>query len=94
MPQLFRLKQNYPNPFNPSTTIAFSIAKPARVNLELYDLRGRKALTLLNEKMQPGEYEFTFDGAELASGLYFYRMTAIDDNNESHVFTKKLTLIK
>ena len=94
IPKVFSLSQNYPNPFNPSTTISFSIAKSSRVNLTLYDLLGRKVLILRDEKMQPGEYQFTLNASELASGLYFYRMTAIDDSNKSHVFTKKLTLIK
>lgn len=94
VPRVFRLRQNYPNPFNPSTTIAFSIAKSSKVNLTLYDILGRKVITLRDEKMQPGEYQFTFNATELASGLYFYRMSATDDDGESHVFTKKLTLIK
>lgn len=93
-PASIQLFQNYPNPFNLTTTLSFSIAKAARVNLAMYDLLGRKVLTLRDEKMQPGEYQFTLNVSELASGLYFYRMTAIDEDNESHVFTKKLTLIK
>ena len=94
VPIVFQLNQNYPNPFNPATNISFSIAKPARVNLTLYDLLGRKVLTMLDELKQPGEYKFTFDAAELASGIYFYRLSAIDNDNESHIFTKKMIILK
>jgi hypothetical protein len=94
VPEVFRLNQNYPNPFNPSTTISFSIAKSAKVNLTLFDLLGRKVITLRDERMQPGEYQFTFEAEDLASGVYFYRLFATDVDSKNHIFTRKLTLIK
>jgi photosystem II stability/assembly factor-like uncharacterized protein len=84
----FVLYQNYPNPFNPVTTIKFSIpsnVKPSlsagksemsNVKLIVYDLLGNEVATLVNEDKSPGEYEVTFDGSSLASGIYFYRLTA------------------
>ena len=94
LPKEFRLEQNYPNPFNPTTTISFSIAKSAKVKLTLFDLLGRKVLTLRDERMQPGGYKFTFEAADLPSGVYFYHLFATDVDNKNHVFTRKLTLIK
>jgi hypothetical protein len=95
LPKLCSLSQNYPNPFNPSTTIQFSIpvetmhASSARVTLKVYDVLGREVVTLVNETKQPGNYEVKFEGANLPSGVYFYKLTAGD-----FVQTKKLMLIK
>ena len=94
IPEVFRLNQNYPNPFNPTITISFSIAKSAKVNLTLFDLLGRKVLTLRDERMQPGGYKFTFEAADLPSGVYFYHLFATDVDSKIHIFTRKLTLIK
>ncbi len=73
------LYQNYPNPFNPSTKIRFSI--PVGTGhvpsiLKVYDVLGREVATLVNENLQPGSYEVTFDGTGLASGVYLYRLRA------------------
>ncbi len=76
LPENFGLKQNYPNPFNPSTKIEFQIPSSAFVELKVFDLLGREVATLANEEMQPGNYETTFDGEGLASGVYFYRLQA------------------
>lgn len=70
----FRLLQNYPNPFNPETTIQFSVKKPSRVVLKVYDLLGREVAHVVDRQYQPGVYEVTFDAAGLSSGLYFYRI--------------------
>lgn len=94
IPARFWLNQNYPNPFNPATTISFSIAKSAEVNLSLFDLLGRKVLTLRNEKMQPGEYKFRFEATDLSTGVYFIRLIATDGDRKNHVFIRKMTLIK
>lgn len=75
-PVQFRLEQNYPNPFNPSTTFEYTIIKPTHVRIRLYDDVGREVKTIVDQQMQPGAYKASFDGAKLASGVYFCRMQA------------------
>ena len=75
-PGLFTLEQNYPNPFNPSTYLEFSISKREFVNLKVYDLLGSEVTTLINEFKNAGRYTLKFDGSNLASGIYFYSITA------------------
>lgn len=84
IPQGFFLLQNYPNPFNPQTTITFSLSLPAWVSLRIHDLLGREVATMLdNRKYDAGTYAIFFDAlarqqgnSPLASGIYFYRLTA------------------
>jgi len=83
------LEQNYPNPFNPSTSISYSIPKSSFVTLKIYDVLGREIITLVNENKPIGNYSVHFNGSELVSGVYFYRVTAGD-----FVQTKKLILLK
>jgi len=75
-PYVFALEQNYPNPFNPSTQIPFSVQGSGLVSLKVYDVLGREVRTLVNQNLQPGRYEVTFDAAELAGGVYLYRLQA------------------
>jgi hypothetical protein len=84
-----KLNHNYPNPFNPVTKISYSIEKQGLVNLKIYDILGREIKTLVKEIKSPGEYIVEFNGANLASGVYFYRL-------EVNGFTdiKKMMLIK
>ena len=70
------LSQNYPNPFNPSTTIKYSIPKQSNVTLKVFDVLGSEVATLVNKEQPQGNYEVEFDGAELTSGIYFYRITS------------------
>ncbi len=70
----FQLLQNYPNPFNPGTTIPFELSMAGHVTLTVYDLLGRLVATLVDEKLIAGHYEIPFDGRQLASGVYFYRL--------------------
>lgn len=96
-PKEFRLMQNYPNPFNPSTTIKFTIpsvetlyrASLQQTKLVVYDILGREIKTLLNKPMQSGEYEIEFDGSDLPSGVYFYRLAS---GNFSE--TRKMVLLR
>ena len=90
----FYLYQNYPNPFNPSTNIKFWIPGHARndntkVSLKVYDILGIEITTLVNEEKPAGEYELTFDGTGLPSGMYFYILTA-----DGYSETKKMLLLK
>ena len=89
IPTVFSLSQNYPNPFNPTTTIQFGIPKEVKVTLKIYDAIGSEVATIVNEKLEPGYYQYQWNASTYASGVYFYRLTA-----ESFVSTKKLILIK
>ncbi len=70
----FNLAQNYPNPFNPATKIKFTLPHTEKSTLIIYDILGREVSVLLNREMSAGEYEVTFDGSSLPSGIYFYRL--------------------
>ncbi|MBN1634409.1 MAG: thiol protease/hemagglutinin PrtT [Ignavibacteria bacterium] len=74
IPDKYVLCQNYPNPFNPSTKIKFSIVKTGIVRLKVFDILGREVTTLINEKLNAGNYEVTFNASALSSGVYFYRL--------------------
>ncbi len=95
IPDKFYLSQNYPNPFNPVTNIEFGIAlasrsgKPGFVLLKIYDVLGRELVTLVNEIKEPGYYKIKLNASDLASGVYFYRMTAGD-----FVAVKKFVVMK
>lgn len=89
IPKEFALSQNYPNPFNPSATINFDIPKLSVVKLSIYDITGREIAVLVNEQLQPGSYNYKFDGSNFASGVYFYRLKAGD-----FVQVRKMVLIK
>ncbi|MDG5766228.1 endo-1,4-beta-xylanase [Balneolales bacterium ANBcel1] len=76
-PTQFRLHGNYPNPFNPTTQIRYEISDQANVSLKVYDITGRLVQTLVSNTTQtPGQYSVTFDGSNLASGVYLYRLQA------------------
>ena len=87
--RIFQLYPNYPNPFNPSTTIKFEIPRTSLVNLTVYDILGRQVSVLVNERRDAGVYEVSFDGSNLASGVYFYRLQA-----GTYVKSKKILLIR
>ena len=94
-PFKYKLKQNYPNPFNPVTTISFSLPVLSRVSLKVYDITGRLVDEILSLNIKAGNHELQFDGSKLASGLYFYKLTAeslISKNGYSNV--KQMLLIK
>ncbi len=76
VPERTELFQNYPNPFNPTTNLGFRIADFGFVSLKVFDVLGREVATLVNEEMRAGNYEKKFDGSDLASGVYLYRMQA------------------
>ena len=88
-PTEFSLAQNYPNPFNPKTIISYQIPELSFITLKIYDVLGNEIETLVNEEKPAGEYEVKFNGANLPSGIYFYRIIA-----GSYVETKKMVLLK
>jgi len=89
VPETFALEQNYPNPFNPTTEIAFALPKASQVSIEVYNLLGQKVATLLDAVKDAGSHTVSFDAKGLASGVYFYRLTA-----GAQVMTKKMMLMK
>lgn len=89
LPEEFRLSQNYPNPFNPVTTIKFEVPVASFTELSVYNLLGEKVAGLVNEMLEPGIYERHFDGSNLSSGLYIYRLEA-----EGTALTKSMMLLK
>ena len=101
-PASFALDQNYPNPFNPTTTIQFTLPNPAVVTLNVYNTLGQVVATVLdNEDMDEGEQEAEFDASGLGSGVYFYRIVAVnttDDGGDAvgqrFVSVKKMLLLK
>jgi len=74
MPTKYELAQNYPNPFNPSTKINYSIPVTGKVNLIIYNALGQEVIKLVNEVQEAGSYSVKFNGADLSSGIYFYRI--------------------
>ncbi len=88
-PTEFALQQNYPNPFNPTSVIEYSLPSSSHVLLELYNLLGQKIATLVNDVKAPGFYQVQVDGANLASGVYIYRLTA-----GQKTFVRKMALVK
>lgn len=88
-PNSHEIFQNYPNPFNPNTTIRYFIPNDGLVTIDIYNILGQKVLNLVNKEMKAGKYETEFNGSNLASGIYFYR---IDSGNFTE--TKKMLLLK
>lgn len=89
VPEKYDLKQNFPNPFNPVTKIQFNVPKSGFVNISVFDLTGRLITTLIKKNMNPGIFEVSFDGSNLPSGVYFYKLQSGDIT-----ITKKMTLVK
>ena len=89
IPKEFVLYQNYPNPFNSSTTIVYGLPEDVFVSIILYDCLGRTVITLVNEFQKTGNHQVVFESSNLASGLYFLRMTA-----GKWDLTKKMVLLK
>ncbi len=94
LPGEFKLDQAYPNPFNPGTTINYQLSANSRVTIKVYDILGREIKTLIDEDKAPGEYEVKFDASGLASGVYYYRVTATTRDGKTFMQAKKVSLIK
>jgi hypothetical protein len=95
-PSKYSLSQNYPNPFNPTTKIKFDVVRVGDVKIVVYDIMGREVQTLVNESLKPGTYEAAFDGSQLTSGVYFYKITVHHGGSSTGNFveTKKMLMIK
>lgn len=88
-PTSYELSQNYPNPFNPVTAIRFSIPKDQLVKLSIYDITGKEVAVLVNEVKRAGSYIVEFNAGNLASGVYFYKLSAGEFSS-----VKKMMLVK
>lgn len=88
-PDGFSLRQNYPNPFNPTTQIEYNLPEAGEVRLEVFNMMGQQVAMLVNGTQSAGSHTVSFDGSELASGMYLYRLTA-----GTQVLTQKMTLVK
>lgn len=93
-PVEFSLSQNYPNPFNPTTTINFSLAANARVELKVFDVLGQEVVTLINQQMESGYHEVLLNAAQYSSGVYFYRIEANGIDGKNFTSVKKMILTK
>jgi N-acetylneuraminic acid mutarotase len=88
-PRNYALDQNFPNPFNPSTTIKYELPQSSVVRLSVYDILGREVSVLVNDRREAGVHEVTFDGSNLSSGVYLYRLQA-----GTFVEAKKLSVLR
>jgi len=85
----YKLFQNYPNPFNPATKISYKINIEGYVVLQVYNLVGQVIKVLVSETQTPGRYEVEFDGSELTSGVYLYKLQI-----NGFTSVKRMTLLK
>lgn len=88
-PKEFALNQNYPNPFNPTTNIQYDIPNDVLVSIKVYDMLGREVAELVNEVKNAGRYIVGFNGSNLSSGIYYYKIKA-----GSFEQTRRMVLIK
>jgi hypothetical protein len=94
VPGKFAISQNYPNPFNPTTKINYDLPFDSKVSIKLFDMSGKEVSSLVNNAaLSAGYYTVQFNGANLASGIYFYTISA-QGPSEKFVSTKKMVLVK
>ncbi len=89
LPSGFELAANAPNPFNPSTTISFRLPETGEASLRVHDLQGREVAVLADGLLSSGEHQLTFDGSNLASGVYLYTLS-----QGAYSETRKMVLVK
>jgi hypothetical protein len=96
IPTTYELSQNFPNPFNPTTTIRYGLPAPSSVTLKVYNILGQEVTTLVNGIVESQGYKaVVFDGKNLASGVYYYRIELKSvEGGAEFVMTKKFLLIK
>ena len=92
-PKKFEASQNYPNPFNPVTKIDYQLPDAGKIKIVIYDMLGREVKNLVNEVKPAGFYSAEFDASSLASGIYIYRLS-LENSNNNFIITKKMSLIK
>jgi len=95
LPELIEIFAAYPNPFNARTIIEFSLLTSSQVELDIYDIIGRKISSLLDADLNPGRHAISFDASSLPSGLYFARLEATDiQSGVAYSKSIKLSLLK
>lgn len=94
VPTKFDMSQNYPNPFNPTTKINYDLPFDSKVSIRLFDMTGKEVAQIVNATQTAGYYTAQFNGANLASGVYFYNIIAEGGNAAKFVTTKKMVLVK
>lgn len=94
VPSKFDLSQNYPNPFNPTTKINYDLPFDSKVSIRIFDMTGKEVATVINTAQTAGYYTVQFNASNLASGVYFYNITAEGGNAQKFVTTKKMVLVK
>ena len=93
LPTEFALGQNFPNPFNPETVIPYTLPERALVTLRVFDVLGREVATLAKGMQEAGAHSLNWNGADLSSGIYFYRLDAVS-GDQTRAATRKLMLLK
>jgi hypothetical protein len=89
LPNTIYLEQNYPNPFNSTTVIKYNLPEISHVNIDIYNIIGRRLETLVDEVQAGGHYQVIWNAADYAGGIYFYKIQAADHTN-----IKKMVLLK
>ena len=89
LPQVYLLNQNYPNPFNATTGISFAIPQASDIELSVFNMLGQKVVTLASGHREAGFYQVNWDASNVASGVYYYKLTA-GEFSETH----QMTLLK
>lgn len=93
IPSAFEVSQNYPNPSNPKSKINYAVSVSGKVEMKVYDISGREVAKLIDQVMEAGYYTAEFDGSNLASGVYFYRIV-VEGSSQNFSKTLKMVLIK
>jgi len=97
IPDKFFLSQNYPNPFNPTTSIIYYINEISFIDFKVYDVLGNETAVLINEKQEPGTHKVEFNGNDLPSGIYFYKIIVTnlsDERKNEFSQVRKMLLVK
>ncbi|KAA0249719.1 MAG: T9SS C-terminal target domain-containing protein, partial [Chlorobiota bacterium] len=89
VPSSYSLSQNFPNPFNPETKILVTLPERCSIKITVYDVIGNEVAVIAEGEFMPGGHEFVFDGSNLTSGVYFYRISA-----EKFNAVRKMLLLK
>lgn len=95
----YELQSNYPNPFNPQTEISYTLPEKCRVSIDVYDMTGRLVKTLFSGQAAQGEHQVVWKGVDnsnrtVSSGIYIYKLRAVNEDGQVHSFYKKMMLLR
>jgi hypothetical protein len=90
----FYLAQNFPNPFNPKTTIRFQLPERCSVVLSVFNATGQCIKSSIYDTFGPGQQKLEFSGASMASGIYYYKLTATSESGQVYTDTRKMVFIQ